>query len=99
MTQRREVRVSDSFFAELEDQLGVERGPNAEPSVTDFMVLDLPVIVERFAAEFDDLPEAIAGVPSIRMLIGSAALVPAYVVHGVETPDGVINLVGVEIDL
>lgn len=99
MTQRREVRVADSFFAELENQLPSERGPNAEPSVTDFVVLDLPVIVERFATEFDDLREAIAGVSSIRMIIGVAALVKAYVVHGVETPDGVINLIGIEIDL
>lgn len=99
MTDRREVRVSDSFFVELEDQLGAERGPNAEPSATDFLALELPVIVEQFATAFDDLPEAVAGVPSIRMLIGAATLVTAFVVHGIETPDGAINLVGVEIDL
>ena len=99
MIERREVRVADSFFAELEAQLGSQRGPNGQPSVTDFIVIDLPVEAERFAASFDELPEAIAGVPSIRMCIGSAALVDAYVVHGIETPDGAVNLVGIEIDL
>ncbi len=99
MIERREVRVADSFFAELEAQLGSQRGPNGQPSVTDFIVLDLPVVAERFAASSDELPEAIAGVPSIRMCIGSAALVREYVVHGIETPDGAVNLVGIEIDL
>ena len=85
MIERREVRVADSFFAELEDQLGSQRGPNGQPSVTDFIVLDLPVVAERFAASFDELPEAIAGVPSIRMCIGSAA--PRHTPSERQTPE------------
>ncbi len=46
---RREVRVADSFFEELDDQLTAERGANGEPSATDFLVIDLPAIVEEFA--------------------------------------------------
>ncbi len=98
MTERREVRVTDSFFVRLDDQLGSERGPAGEPSATDFIVIDLPAIVEQFAARFDELPEAIEGVPAIRMLIGTSVLTRAYVVQGVETTDGVIQLVGVDID-
>ena len=97
MTRRVEVRVSDSFFEELEAQLGVERGPAGEPSVTDFMVMDLPAIVERFASGFDTLPEAIGGVSSVRMFIGTATLVRAFVVHGVEVDGGIVELVGVEL--
>lgn len=99
MTNRREVRVAESFFAELDAQLGSERGANGQPSATDFIVVDLPVIVEVFATAFDDLPVAIEGLPSIRMFIGTAALVRALVVHGVETSEGVIELVGVELQL
>ena len=95
---RREVRVTESFFDELDTQLGNQRGRVGEPSATDFIVVDLPRIVDEFAARFDDLPEAIPGVSAARMLIGTGSLVKAYVVHGIETSIGVIELVGVELD-
>lgn len=62
MSDRREVRVANSFFEELDSQLGPERGPNGEPSATDFIVIDLPRIIDEFARRFDELPEAVAGV-------------------------------------
>lgn len=99
MTRRREVRVAEAFFAELDDRLCAERGPHGKPSATDFIVVDLPEIVEQFAAAFDDLPEATSGVLAIRMFIGSGTLVAAFVVHGVETTEGVVHLVGIEIEL
>lgn len=98
MSDRREVRVAESFFEELDTQLGAERGPRGEPSATDFVVIDLPRIVEEFAARFSGLPEAVDGVGAARMLIGTGALVKAYVVHGIETSAGIIELVGVELD-
>ncbi len=99
MTQRREVRVADSFFDELDRQLGTERGPGGEPSATDFLVMDLPAIVERFSKRFDELPEAVAGLSAVRMFIGTSALVSAFVVHGLEISDGVVELVAIEFDL
>lgn len=99
MNQRREVRVTSSFFAELDQQLGPDRGADGKPSATDFVVLDLPTIVEEFASNFDDLPESAAGIPSARMLIGVGRLVPAFVVHGVEVIDGVIHLTGIDVAL
>lgn len=62
------------------------------------MVVDLPRSVEEFALRFDDLPEAVAGVGSARMLIGVGALIKAYVVHGVETSAGVVELIGIAMD-
>lgn len=99
MTPRREVRVAEAFFEELDRQLSAERGPLGEPSATDFLVVDLPAIVDRFATGFDELQEAVEGVAAARMFIGSGAMARAFVVHGVETTPGVIELVGVEIDL
>lgn len=62
-TDRRVVRVSQAFFEQLDEQLGSDRGSHGEPSVTDFLVLDLPTIVDRFATDFDALPAAVQGVP------------------------------------
>lgn len=59
--QRRTVRVSHDAFDELDRRLGAERGPNGEPSVNDFLTIDLLPIVDAFATRFDDLPEAVPG--------------------------------------
>lgn len=88
MIRRREVRVTDSFFAELDNQFGPERGPAGEPSATDFIVVDLPGIVEQFASAFGELPEATEAIPSMRIFIGSGTLATAFVVHGIEMREG-----------
>ncbi len=62
------------------------------------IVVDLPEVVQQFAARFDELPEAATGVPAIRMVIGSGALVAAFVVHGIEVCEGVVHLIGIEVD-
>lgn len=72
---RRVVRASPAFFDQLDTQLGAERGPHGEPSATDFLVVEVPAIVEAFAARFDELPEAVEGVPDARKA-GSSNLPP-----------------------
>ena len=75
MTSRREVRVAESLFDELDQQLGSERGSRGEPSATDFLVVDLPAIVEVFATQFDSLPETFGGLGAMRMFIGTSTSV------------------------
>jgi replicative DNA helicase len=58
----------DSFVVDLDQQLASDRGPDGQPSATDFLVIELPAAVERFATGFDDLPEIIDGFHSGRML-------------------------------
>ena len=55
---RRIVRASTAFFHDLDRQLGPDRGPHGEPSATDFLVIEVPAIVEQCATGFDTLPEA-----------------------------------------
>ncbi len=92
---RREVRVAQAFFDQLDGQLGHERGPDGEPSATDFLVVDLPGIVDNIGAEFDTLPEAVGGVGAARLHIG--ALVRAVVVTAILIDD-VIELIGIEVN-
>lgn len=96
---RRRVRVAESFFEQLDRLLPVDRGPNGEPSATDFLVIDLPSIVDQFATGFDALPEIIEGVPSARMLINAGRLVARFVVFGLESADGSIDLIGLDVEL
>jgi hypothetical protein len=52
---RRIVRVDPQFFTELDAQLGESRGPNGEPSASDFLLIELPTIAEAFAERFDEI--------------------------------------------
>jgi hypothetical protein len=97
--QRRRVRVTDAFFEQLDEQLGAHRGPDGEPSSTDFLVIELPAAVERFATGFDDLPEIIDGFHGGRMLIAPGVLVRAIAIYGPLMTDDSIEIIGVELDL
>ena len=98
MSSRRPVRVTAGFFDQLDSQLGEDRGPHGEPSATDFIAFQLPEIIERFAEDFDDLPEAVEGVAAARMLLTPGVLVYATIIYGVLANDGVVDLVGISID-
>jgi hypothetical protein len=95
---RRVVRVSAAFFDQLDELLGSERGSVGEPSATDFVVIELPAVVERFATDFESLPEMIEGTPAGRMLIAPGLLVRTFAVYGILVTDGSIELVGITIE-
>jgi hypothetical protein len=73
---RRVVRVTDAFFEQLDAQLGADRGPQAEPSATDFLMVELPRR-GTIRLGFDDLPEVV-GLPAARVLIASGILVRGF---------------------
>jgi hypothetical protein len=97
--ERRSVRVSHAVFDELDRVLGIERGPNGEPSVNDFLTIDLLPIVDAFATRFDELPEAVRGRPDYRLLISAGVLVRGVAVIGQITADGSIELLYIRLDL
>jgi hypothetical protein len=80
----------------------VSSGPievlTARPSATDFLVIELPAIVEQFATGSDTLPEAVEGVAEARMVIGTSRLVRAFAVYGLLMSDDSVELIGIEID-
>jgi hypothetical protein len=98
VTDRRQVRVSDSFFQQLDELFGAERGEDGEPSATDFLVVELPTVIERFARDFDGLPMVIVGVPNGRVLLVTGRLVPVLAVFGVLVSGDFIELVGLTVD-
>ena len=83
---RRVVRVSPAFFEQLDEQLGSVRGDAGEPSATDFLVIDLPASVERFATDFEGLPEFMEGVGVARVLVATGRLVRALPCTGFLSP-------------
>ena len=99
MSERRDVRVAVSFFEDLDRQLSSERGPLGQPSSADFLSIDMLEIVEWFAMHFNSIPPLIDGRTDYRVLVKSGLLVRGIEVIGVETPDGDVELVGLELDM
>ena len=87
------------FFADLDRQLGDERGQAGEPSRGDFQTHDLLAIVERFATGWDDLPHLVPGREDYRVLISVGVLVATVSVDAQLASDGAVELVRMRIDL
>ncbi len=96
---RRTVRVDQQFFTELDAQLGETRGPNGEPSASDFLLIELPTIAETFGERFDELLRLYSERDDYRYLVAGGRLVYAVVVVGQLIDDDTISLFGIEIDL
>ena len=72
---RRTVRVDAQFFTELDAQLGEARGPNGEPSASDFLLIELPILAEAFAERFDELLRLYPERDDYRYLVAGGRLV------------------------
>ena len=98
----RDVRVTTGSFDQLDRQPPAERSaadaPGA-PSRADFLAVEMPSIMHRFAEAFEELPEIVEGLGTARMLIARGLLVHAFVVYGLLTDDGFVDLIGIAIDL
>ena len=96
--ERREVRATLDFFHDLDRQFPSERGPDGEPSTSDFQTFELLDIVEKFAVDFDVLPALIPGREDFRILISTSIVVRADAVVGEASPDGSVELVSIDLD-
>ena len=97
--RRRTVRVAHDVFDQLDRVLGAERGPHGEPSVNDFLTIDLLPIVDAFSTRFGDLPEAVPGRPDYRVLIAAGILAHGVAVIGQLVDDSSIELLSIRLDL
>lgn len=96
---RPNVSVDAQFFSELDSQLGESRGPNGEPSSSDFLLVELPTLSEVFAERFEELPALYPDRGDYRYLTAAGLLVPAATITAQLVPDGSVILFGVDIDL
>lgn len=76
MTER-EVRFVEQFFDQLETLLPAERSADGTPSITDFLLLELPAVRDRLAVDFkgNTLP---TDDPDVRVYVGAGVLVTRF---------------------
>ena len=99
MNERRHVRVAPAFFDRLDQFLPPARTGRGLLSSADFLLHEIPPIIERLATDYERATTAVPGGPDVRMLITAGVLVPYIVVYLIVAPDGAVELVELEVDL
>jgi len=94
---RRQVRVDATFFDRLDELLGPERGADGTPSATDFLLHDLPVVIDLLAEDFFGHTTVVAENPEIRVSITAGLLVPFISVYAVLGEDDAVDIIYLEL--
>jgi len=97
MATDRVVRFTDSFFGRLDQLLPADRTADGKPSVTDFLVFDLPRVHDKLSRDVygQTLP---TDEPAIRVYIGLGALVGRFAIFVTVMPDGDVEAFWLSLD-
>jgi hypothetical protein len=98
VSERRQVRVAQSFFDRLDELLPQERGPHGQPSTVDFLLHEMPTIIDGLAQDYEAVTAALAELSEVRALITAGLLIPYIAVYAVIAADDAIELIYLEID-
>lgn len=93
----RQVRFTEQFFDHLAVLLPGERGNDGTPSITDFLLLDLPRVRDRLVWDYQGNTLATED-PDVRVYIGAGLLVSRYAIFVAEEGEA-IEAFWVSIDL
>jgi hypothetical protein len=74
VTARRLVRVTHSFFDRLDELLREERTARGEPPTADFLLHEIPPIIDQLAEDYEGATLAVPDVPEVRVLITAGIL-------------------------
>ena len=80
MSDRRQVRFTEQFFDRLDELLTSERGAEGEPSITDFLLFDLPAVSDRLGSNFEEYTLE-TGDPEVRVYIGAGILIARFAIY------------------
>lgn len=90
---RRQVRVAASFFDRLDELLPPERTSTGSPSATDFLMRELPAIIDRLATAYETSTLPVMGEPEIRVIIAAGILIDYMAVYTVLAEDEAIEVI------
>jgi hypothetical protein len=93
----RRVRFTEQFFNRLDSLLSEERSASGEPSVTDFIVHELPRIRDRLAEDFAANTMGRAD-PEVRAYMAGGVLFSTIAVYASVDDDGDIHAFWLSID-
>ena len=98
MSPRKQVRVASSFFDRLDELLPDERSDTGVASTADFLLHEIPPLIDVLAADYEAATLEVTGVPEVRVLIATGVLVAHLALYVVLAPDGAVEIIYLEID-
>ena len=98
MIERRRVRVAPSFFDRLDEILPEERSASGVPSTADFLLHELPPLIDLLALDYEGTTLEVKDVPGVRVLIAAGVLVARLALYVVLAGDGAVEIIYLEID-
>ena len=99
MARRRVVKITNTFEADLDQQLPEEHTPTGTPSRLDFLLYEPPLIIDTYAETFDELPTIVGAPDNVRSLIGHGLYAHLYFIAGRLDDENVIELQTIDIEL
>jgi hypothetical protein len=90
LVPERVVRFTEQFFNRLDSLLPEERTADGTPSVTDFIVHELPRVRDRLSEDFEGNTAA-ADEPDVRVYLSSGVLAKTIAVYAALDDDGNIE--------
>lgn len=93
----RQIRFNEQFFDRLDVLLRGERGADGTPSITDFLLLDLPRVRDRLVIDYEGNTLATDD-SEVRVYIGAGVLVSRYAIFVAEEGEAIVAF-WVSIDL
>jgi len=89
LDQRKErLRVASSFFDRLDELLPAERTGTGTPSTADFLLHELPPLMDALAEDHAGMTLAVEGLPQVRVMIASGVLAPRLALYVTLAADG-----------
>jgi hypothetical protein len=98
VSPRRIVRVAPSFFERLDELFPEERSIAGAPSATDFLLHDLPNIIDSLALNYLERTTILQGREPIRVYLTGSILVSFVAIYTAETEAFSVNLLWMDID-
>jgi len=98
VSRRRQVRVASTFFDRLDELLPEERSATGVASTADFLLHEIPPLIDLLADDYEDATLEVPGVPDVRVLIASGVLVAHLAMYVVLADDDAVEIIYLEID-
>lgn len=98
MSERRQVRVAPSFFDRLDELLPEERRPTGVPSTADFLLHELPPLMDALADDYEGVTLEVRGLPDVRAMITAGSLIPRLALYVTVAADGAVEIIYLQLD-
>lgn len=98
MSERRQVRVAPSFFDRLDELLPEEHSSTGLPSIADFLLHELPPLMDALADDYEATTLEVRGLLSVRTLIAAGSLIPRLALYVTLDADDAVEIIYLQFD-